>query len=75
VETGVGGSGKNTTWFVCFAPVDHPKIAMAVFVEKSGGYGATVAGPVAREILLEYFKKGKAQSPAALDTAGARADF
>jgi penicillin-binding protein 2 len=75
VETGVGGKGQNTTWFVCFAPVDHPKIALAVFVEKSGGYGGGVAAPVAREILLEYFKKGKAQSPASLDTSRVRADY
>lgn len=55
-ETG-NGSGANTTWFVAWAPTAHPKIAMAVFVDRSGGYGATVAAPIAREIMLEYFKK------------------
>ncbi|HVA27795.1 MAG TPA: penicillin-binding protein 2 [Candidatus Baltobacteraceae bacterium] len=59
-ETGVNGSGANTTWFVAWAPSDHPKIAMAVFVDRSGGYGATVAAPIARDILVKYFKKSPA---------------
>jgi penicillin-binding protein 2 len=58
-ETG-NGSGANTTWFVCWAPSDHPKIAVAVFVDRSGGYGATVAAPIAREILVKYFRKNPA---------------
>jgi penicillin-binding protein 2 len=56
VET-AGGSGPNTTWFVCWAPTDRPKFAMAVFVDRSGGYGASVAAPIAQSILLKYFKK------------------
>lgn len=49
------GSGANTTWFVAYAPANHPKIAMAVFVDRSGGYGASVAAPIAREIMINYF--------------------
>ena len=56
-ETGVGGSGANTTWFVAYAPADHPKLAMAVYMEKSGGYGATVAAPIAQHVIAEYFGK------------------
>jgi penicillin-binding protein 2 len=52
-----GGSGPNTTWFVAYAPSDHPKIALAVFMERSGGYGANTAAPVARRILAGYFHK------------------
>jgi penicillin-binding protein 2 len=52
-----GGSGPNTTWFVAYAPADHPKIAMAVFVDRSGGYGSQVAAPIAREIMVKYFHK------------------
>jgi len=52
-----GGSGPNTTWFVAYAPVAHPKLAMAVFVDRSGGYGAQVAAPIAREIMVKYFNK------------------
>ncbi|HEY8314041.1 MAG TPA: penicillin-binding protein 2 [Candidatus Baltobacteraceae bacterium] len=56
VETG-NGAGANTTWFVCWAPTKHPKFAMAVFVDRSGGYGASVAAPIAHEILVKYFHK------------------
>lgn len=55
-ETG-NGSGANTTWFVAYAPAAHAKIAMAVFVNRSGGYGAQVAAPIAREIMVKYFNK------------------
>ena len=58
-ETG-NGSGANTTWFVAWAPSDHPKFAMAVFVDRSGGYGASVAAPIARDILVKYFNKSPA---------------
>ncbi|HEY5426981.1 MAG TPA: penicillin-binding protein 2 [Candidatus Tumulicola sp.] len=52
-----GGNGPNTTWFIAWAPTGHPKLAIAVFVDRSGGYGASVAAPVARQILVRYFKK------------------
>ncbi|MBV8118215.1 MAG: hypothetical protein JOZ01_09565, partial [Candidatus Eremiobacteraeota bacterium] len=52
-----GGAGPNTTWFVAYAPAEHAKIAMAVFVDRSGGYGAQVAAPIARQIMVEYFRK------------------
>jgi penicillin-binding protein 2 len=57
VETD-GGRGPNTTWFLAYAPATHARLAMAVFVERSGGYGAEVAAPVARQIILKYFRKG-----------------
>jgi penicillin-binding protein 2 len=56
-EIGLNGSGSNTTWFIAYAPSDHPKIAMAVYMEQSGGYGASVAAPVAQHIIAEYFGK------------------
>ncbi len=52
-----GGNGPNTTWFVAWAPTAHPRLAIAVFVDRSGGYGATVAAPIARQILVKYFNK------------------
>ncbi|MBV8490453.1 MAG: hypothetical protein JO199_07990, partial [Candidatus Eremiobacteraeota bacterium] len=45
------------TWFIAWAPTDRPKVALAVFVDRSGGYGASVAGPIARDILVKYFNK------------------
>jgi penicillin-binding protein 2 len=56
-EIGVNGSGSNTTWFIAFAPTDHPTIALAVYMEQSGGYGSEVAAPVAQHILADYFGK------------------
>lgn len=56
VET-AGGNGPNTTWFVAWAPTTRPHLALAVFVDRSGGYGATVAAPIARQILVKYFNK------------------
>jgi penicillin-binding protein 2 len=56
-ETGVGGSGRNTTWFVAYAPSAHPTIAMAVYMEKTGGYGASVPGVVAQHTIADYFGK------------------
>ena len=50
------GRGKDNSVFVCFAPADHPKIAIAVLIEKVG-HGNEFAGPVARRILLQYFGK------------------
>jgi len=44
--------GKEHAWFVCFAPVEDPQIAMCVFVE-NGGQGAVAAVPLARHILKE----------------------
>lgn len=56
VETD-GGRGPNTTWFIAYAPSTNPKFTLAVFMERTGGYGAEVAAPVAQRIIAEYFKK------------------
>ena len=46
-------SEKNHAWFIAFAPVKNPKIAVAVLVENGGG-GSSVAGPVARKVVDSY---------------------
>lgn len=48
------GDPRTHGWFICFAPYDHPTIAIASVVEY-GGHGATSAGRVARAILETYF--------------------
>jgi penicillin-binding protein A len=54
-KTGTAETGRaniNTTWFVCFAPADQPKIAIAVVVENQvGGFGGTVAAPIAKQLM------------------------
>lgn len=43
----------NNSMFVCFAPKENPKIAIAVFVQNAG-YGATWAGPISRMLIEKY---------------------
>ena len=43
----------NNSMFVCFAPKEDPKIALAVTVENAG-FGATWAGPIARILMEKY---------------------
>jgi penicillin-binding protein 2 len=43
----------NNSMFVCFAPKDNPKIAIAVTVQNAG-YGSTWAGPIARILMEKY---------------------
>ena len=49
--------GENHSVFVCFAPKDNPKIAVAVYIENAG-YGATYAAPIAA-LMVEKYLKGK----------------
>ena len=44
---------EDHSWFVCFAPRDNPKIAVAVIIENAG-FGATWAGPIARMVIEKY---------------------
>lgn len=44
---------KNHSVFVCFAPRDNPKIAVAVIVENAG-FGSTYAAPIASLIMEKY---------------------
>ena len=44
---------KDHSLLVCFAPVDNPKIAVAIIVE-NGGFGATWAAPIASLIIERY---------------------
>ena len=45
--------GKDNSVFICFAPKDAPKIAVAAYVENAG-FGATWALPVASLMLEQY---------------------
>jgi penicillin-binding protein 2 len=49
--------GKDHALFVCYAPADNPKIAIAVVVENVG-FGATYAAPIAKKLIETYLKKG-----------------
>lgn len=45
--------GKDNSVFICFAPKDNPKIAVAAYVENAG-FGATWALPVASLMVEQY---------------------
>ena len=49
--------GHDHSVFICFAPKDDPKIAVAAYVE-NGGFGATWAAPIA-SLLTEMYLTGE----------------
>ncbi|RJS94644.1 penicillin-binding protein 2 [Salinisphaera sp. Q1T1-3] len=56
--------------FIAFAPIEHPKIAVAVLVEHGGG-GSSVAGPIAREVIDHYLDQQSQNDSRQADNASA----
>jgi len=57
---GLPNSGLTEPWFVGFAPANDPKVAVAVTVARTqGGFGATVAAPIARDVIRELLAEGR----------------
>ncbi|MCR4569692.1 MAG: penicillin-binding protein 2 [Bacteroidales bacterium] len=54
--------GADNSVFICFAPMDNPKIAIAAYVE-NGGFGATYAAPIA-SLMVEKYLKGEVKRKA-----------
>ena len=48
---------RDHSLFIAFAPLESPKIALAVIVE-NGGFGSRAAAPIARTV-LDYYLLGK----------------
>jgi penicillin-binding protein 2 len=46
---------EDHAWFVAFAPVESPTIAVAVLVEH-GGHGGSAAAPLAKRVIESYLK-------------------
>ena len=46
---------RDHAWFVTYAPVENPRIVVAVLVEH-GGHGGSTAAPIAREVVVEFLK-------------------
>lgn len=44
---------KDHAWFVAFAPVEKPEIALSVFVEH-GGHGGAASAPIAKRAIEAY---------------------
>jgi penicillin-binding protein 2 len=56
-------------WFVCYAPVGAPKLAVAVVVE-NGEHGSSAAGPIAREMVKAYLRKAPPEAQRLAVVAG-----
>jgi penicillin-binding protein 2 len=51
---------RDHSWFIAFAPAEHPRIAVAVIIE-NGGFGSSVASPIARKVMDTYLLDANGQ--------------
>lgn len=47
---------RDHAWFVAYAPVENPEIAVAAIVEHADGGGGAVAAPLVREVMHKFFE-------------------
>ena len=58
-KTGTAEKGsENQAWFIAFAPVGAPRIAIAATVEQTTGQGGTVAAPIAKQVMQTLLGAG-----------------
>jgi len=57
--TGKGGRERTRdhAWFIAYAPVEAPTIAVACLVEHAGGGGGAIAAPIVSQVLTHYFHR------------------
>jgi penicillin-binding protein A len=59
-QVGIVGSNLTQPWFIGFAPIQNPKVAIAVTIERSqGGFGGTVAAPIAKAVIQTLLAEGR----------------
>ncbi|MBI5911213.1 MAG: penicillin-binding protein 2 [Betaproteobacteria bacterium] len=63
-EKRVAERHRDHALFIAFAPLESPKIALAVVVENAG-FGARAAAPIARQVLDYYLLGKRIDKPAA----------
>ena len=63
-EKRVAERHRDHALFIAFAPLENPKIALAVVVENAG-FGARAAAPIARQVLDYYLLGKRVDKPAA----------
>jgi penicillin-binding protein A len=56
----VANGTANQAWFIAFAPVDNPKVAIAVTVERTTQSltGGEVAAPIAKQVMQTLLREG-----------------
>ena len=62
-ETALSDKNRDHGWFMAFAPIDHPKIAIACIIEHSG-HGGSTAAPVVKAVMEKYFELNPLQGGA-----------
>jgi penicillin-binding protein 2 len=69
-ETALSDKNRDHGWFMAFAPIDHPKIAIACIIEHSG-HGGSTAAPVVKAVMEKYFELNPLQGgPRAIVPSG-----
>jgi penicillin-binding protein 2 len=51
----IPGNWPTHSWSVAYAPFDNPEIVVVAFVY-NGGEGASVAGPIVKDVIEAYFE-------------------
>ena len=56
----VANGAANQAWFIAFAPVKNPKVAIAVTVERTQQSltGGEVAAPIAKQVMQALLREG-----------------
>ncbi|MCL2635776.1 MAG: penicillin-binding transpeptidase domain-containing protein, partial [Betaproteobacteria bacterium] len=57
---------RDHSWYIAFAPVEEPRIVVAVMVE-NGGFGAQSAAPIVRQV-FDYYLTGRVPAGPAPET-------
>ncbi len=55
---------RDHAWFVAYAPVDNPEIAVAAIIEHADGGGGAIAAPAVHDVLDAYFRLREARGKA-----------
>jgi penicillin-binding protein 2 len=65
------GNLEDHAWFVAFAPMDSPRIAVTVLVEH-GGHGGAVAAPIAKRVIEAYLGPPPGAAPNPVEASDQR---
>jgi peptidoglycan glycosyltransferase len=49
---------RSQVWFIAYAPVTSPRIAVAVTLPHQNGFGGTIAAPIAKTVLQTLLQEG-----------------
>lgn len=47
--------GDDHAWYTVYAPADNPEVVVTVLVENAG-HGGEISAPIARDLLIHYFR-------------------